>query len=164
MDEEETIRAAVDAAIADGVLERQLREGIIKMCRTGFADLRFRGEDTSDFIVEIDREREDGQPQIRIRPPKDRPMTPPLVEGGRTREQLLGTYRATGGCPKGECVCQFGGQRFPLLVVCANLGCPLGAEVVETFADMPYWARRHRRSGCTSESVGFMPMEEALRP
>ena len=87
-------------------------------------------------------------------------MSAPLVEGGRTREQLLGTYRYNDRCPKGECVCQFGGQRFPLVVMCADRACPLGAEEVATFADMPYWARRHRQSGCASESVGFIPVEQ----
>lgn len=162
--EEETIQAAVDAAIADGVMERQLRKGAIKMCRTGFAQLREMGYDTSDFIVTIDHDRPDGELQFRVRPPLDRPMTGALVEGGRTRQQLLGTYQATGHCPDGECVCQFKGESFPLVLVCTDLGCPLGVQVMPTFEDMPYWARFHRKSGCTSKSVRFIPAKEVRRP
>lgn len=159
--EETTIQDAVDAAVAEGLLGQDLRESVIDLCRKGFADLRSKGEDTTGFVVDISRV---GYGiDIRVRPPGDGPLNPPLVEGYRTTEQLVGTYRPEERCPPGECICQFKNQKFPLLVQCVSPACPVPLQEMGTFEDMPGWALAHRASGCRSQSVVAIPKAEAMR-
>lgn len=156
------IVAAVDAAIGDGLVPGRLRTGIIAMCQRGFADLRAQGEDTTGFVVDITR-RSPSELDVRVRPPGVGPLGPKLVSGTRTVDQLEGTYRADDRCPAGECVCQFAGMAFPILVRCAASECPVPAQEVSTFADAPAWARLHRLSGCRSLAVVAVPKAEVVR-
>lgn len=160
--EETTITTAVNAAVEQGVLHPDLCPGVIDMCRKAFADMRAQGQDTSAFAIDISR-RNDYELDVRIRPADLSRMGPVVASGSRTDDQLLGTHRANGKCDPGECVCEWKGQEYPVIVKCAEDDCPIPWQEVPTFDDAPAWTRVHRLSGCTSQQVAMLPKPEALR-